>query len=115
MRFSTRSGGVEEQEKSAGAAVVLHVERVARETERFGEMIHHVGDVIESVRELFRVWPVAVAEAGVIGRDHVVTIGKAGEERLEHSGRRGESVEEEEGWRVFWAGFSVEDGEVVYL
>ncbi len=101
--------------KADGAAVVLHVERVAREAERFGEMIHHVGDVVEGVCEFFRVWPVAVAEAGIIGRDEVIAIGKAGEKRLEHSRGRGESVEEEKRWRIFRAGFSVEDGEVVYF
>jgi hypothetical protein len=56
-----------------------------------------------------------VAEAGVIGRDEVVAIEKAGEQRLEHSRGRGESVQEEKRWRIFRAGFSVEDGEVVDL
>ena len=71
--------------KADWSAVVLHVQRVMRKAERFGEMIHHVGDVIEGVREFFWVRPVTVTEAGIIGRDEVVAIGKAGEERLEHS------------------------------
>ena len=70
--------------KTHGAAVILHIKRVAREPECFGEVIHDLGDVIERIREFFRVRPVAVSEAWVIGRDKVIAIGKPGEERLEH-------------------------------
>ncbi len=70
--------------KTHRAAVILHVQRVAREPERFGEVIYDLGVVIERIRELFRVRPVAVSEARVIGRDKVRAIGKPGEERLEH-------------------------------
>ena len=67
------------------AAVILHVQRVARESERFGKVVHDLGEVIERVREFLRVGPVAMSKARVIGRDQVIVIGKAGEERLEHS------------------------------
>ena len=70
--------------KTHGAAVILHVQRVAREPERLGEVIHDLGVVIERIRECFRVRPVAVSEARVIGGDKVRAIGKPGEERLEH-------------------------------
>src|SRR5207253_1954552 len=70
--------------KTNRAAVILHVKRVAREPERFGEMIYDFGVVIERVCEFFRVRPVAVPKARVIGRDKVRAIGKPGEERLEH-------------------------------
>jgi len=70
--------------KTHRAAVILHVERVARKPERFGEVIHDLGIVMERVREFFRVRPVAVSEARVIGRDQVIAIGKPGEERFEH-------------------------------
>ncbi len=85
MRVLDPFGMGQDHAEADGSAVVLHVERVAREAERLGEMIHHAGDVIEGVREFFWVWPIAVAEARIIGRDEVVAIGKAGEERLEHS------------------------------
>jgi hypothetical protein len=62
--------------KTHGTAVVLHVERVAREPERFGEVIHDLSAVIERVCEFFRVWPVAVSEARVIRRDKVIAIRK---------------------------------------
>jgi hypothetical protein len=71
--------------KTHGAAVVLHVQRVAREPEPLGEMIHDLGVVIERIREVFRVRPVAMSEAAVIGRDKVIPIRQPGEERLEHS------------------------------
>ena len=78
--------------KTHRPAIVLHVERVARESERFGEMIHDLGVVIERVRECLRIRPVTVPETGVIGSDQVIAIGEAGEERLEHSRRRRQTV-----------------------
>ena len=70
--------------KTNGSAVILHVKRVAREPERSGEVIHNLGVVIECICEFFRVRPVAVSEARIIGRDKVIAIGKPGEERFEH-------------------------------
>jgi hypothetical protein len=101
--------------KTHGAAVILHVKRVAREPKSFGEAIHGFGDVIERVREFLRVWPVTISEAGVIGRDKVIVIGKLGEERLEHPRGRRESVQQEKGRSVFRTGLSVKDGESIYL
>ena len=71
--------------------------------------------VIERIREFFRVRPVAVSEARVIGRDKVIAIGKPGEERLEHPRGRGKSVQQEKRRRVFRAGLSVKDGEPIDL
>ena len=65
-----------------------------------GEVIHGFGDVIERVREVFRVWPVTVSEARVIGRDKVIVIGKLGEERLEHPRGRWKPVQQEKRRRV---------------
>src|SRR5216683_3964147 len=97
--------------KTHGAAVILQVKRVAREPQSFGEVIHGFADVIERVCEFFRVWPVTVSEAGVIGRDKMIVIGKLGEERLEHPRGRRESVQQEKRRRVFRTSFSVKDGE----
>ena len=55
--------------KTDRATIILHVKRVARESKRFGEVVHDLGQVIASVREFLRVRPVAVSESGVIGRD----------------------------------------------
>ena len=71
--------------------------------------------VIERIREFFRVRPVAVSEARVIGRDQVIAIGKPREERLEHPRGRGKSVQQQKRRRVFRAGLSVKDGEPIDL
>ena len=39
--------------KTYRAAVVLHVQRVAREAERLGEVIHDLGDVVKRVCKVF--------------------------------------------------------------
>jgi hypothetical protein len=72
--------------KTDRAAVILHVKRVARESKRFGKMIHYLGDVIERVREFFRIRPVAVSEARIIGRNKMKSVREPSEERLEHPG-----------------------------
>jgi hypothetical protein len=54
--------------------------------ERFREVIHGFGDVIKRVRKCFRVRPVTVSEAGVIGRDKLIAFGKPREQGFEHSG-----------------------------
>ncbi len=72
--------------KTHRAAIILHVQGVAREPERLGEVRHDLGEVIERIRECLRIWPIAVPEAAwVIGRDKVIAIGEPGEERLEHA------------------------------
>ena len=71
--------------------------------------------VVEGVRELLRVRPVAVSEARVIGRDKVTPIGKPGEERLEHPRGRWKSVQEQNRRRFSWSSLSVEDGDPINL
>src|ERR1700691_3657964 len=78
-------------------------------------MIHNVGVMIEGIRELFRIRPIAVSEARVIGRDQVIAIGKPSEERLEHSRRRGKSVQQENRRCVLRACFSVKNREPIDL
>src|SRR5436305_13230779 len=92
--------------KTNGAAVVLHVERVARESERFGEVIHDLGNMIERIRESFQVRPVALSKARIIRRDKTIAIGEPGQEWLEHSRRRREAVPREKRCRVFCTGLS---------
>src|SRR5260370_38438606 len=96
--------------KTHGSAVILHVKRVAREPNSFGEVIHGFGEVIKRIREFFRVWPVAVSEAGIIRCDKVVAIGKLGEKRIEHPGGRRKSVQKKKPRRVMRTGLSLKDG-----
>ena len=78
--------------KPDGANVVLHVQRVARKAERFGEVSNKFGDVIEGVGEFFRVGPITVAEAGIVGCDKMIVIGEPGEQGLKHARARGKAV-----------------------
>ena len=78
-------------------------------------MIHDLGVVVERIRECFRVRPVAVPEARIIGRHQVIAIGKPCEERLEHPRRRWQSVQQQNRRRIFRPGLSVEDRESVDL
>jgi hypothetical protein len=78
-------------------------------------VIHDLGVAIECIREFFRVRPITVSEARVIGRDQMIAIGKPGEERLEHSRRRRKSVEQEKRRRLFRACLSIKDGEPIDL
>src|SRR5262245_24783709 len=70
--------------KANRPTVVLHVKRVVRQSQRLRELVYCGSDVVEGIIELLRVWPVAMSEARVIGRDKVITIRESGEERLEH-------------------------------
>ena len=79
--------------KADRTAVILHEKSVARESEGAGEPIHDLGQVIESVREFFRIRPVAVSEAGIIRSDKMKSIREPGEKRLEHPGGRWQSVD----------------------
>src|SRR5439155_19113354 len=101
--------------KTDRTSVILHVKRIERKSERFGEMIYDLGEVIERIREFFRVRPVAVPKARVIRRDKVIAIRKLGEERLEHSRRRWKSVQQENRRRIFWAGLPIKDCESIHL
>src|SRR5207253_8428918 len=97
--------------KTNRAAVILHVKSKTREPERFGEVIHDLGDVIERIREFLRIRPVAVSEAWVIRRNQVIATGKPREERLELPRRTCKSVQQEKHRPVFRAGLSIKDGE----
>src|SRR5450755_4764068 len=101
--------------KAYGAAVVLHVERVARQRDCFGEVIHDFSKAIERIGKLCGVGPVAVSKAGVVGRDKVVAIGKPRKQRLIHSRRRWESMKQENRGGIFRPRLSIEDGESIHL
>src|SRR4029453_18143222 len=95
--------------KTDRTAVILHVKRVARESQRFGEVIYDLGDMIERVRELFRVRPVAMSEARVIGCNKMKSIGEPEEKGFAHPRRRWQSVEQENGWRILRSRFSIKN------
>lgn len=75
----------EHEPKAHRTPIVLQVERTALETERLGEMLHHLGEVIECVGESPGIVRVAVTEAGVVRRHEVELAGEPGQERLVHA------------------------------
>ncbi len=104
---------LERHAEADGTAVVVHVERVAGETELPCEAVDDGRDVVERVREVLRVRPVAVAKARIVGSDQVIPLGEKREQRLEHAGRRRNPVEEKDRRGARRTGFSVEDLEPV--
>src|ERR1700730_14220906 len=105
----------ENNTKTNRSAVVLHIKVEVRNPQRFGEMIHHLSDVIKCVSEFFRVRPIAMSEARVIRRDKVVAIGKPREERLEHPRRRGKAVQQQNRRGVFWSSLAIKNREAIHL
>src|SRR5438552_14488022 len=101
--------------KTYRAAVVLHVERVARQRDCFGEAIHDFSEAIERIGKLCRVRPVAVSKAEVVGRDKVVAIGKPRKQRLIHSRGRWQSMNQKNRGGIFRPRLSIEDGESIDL
>src|ERR1700733_11539130 len=95
--------------KTDWAAIILHVECVLRKAQSLREMIHDRGNAIESIGELLGLWRITVAEARVVGCNQMVPVGQAIEERLNHPRRRRKPVKQQQGWRVFWARFPVEN------
>jgi hypothetical protein len=60
--------------KTDRPAVVLHIERVMRQLKRLREAVHYSGEVVECVRELFWIRPIAVPESGIVGRYQMVLV-----------------------------------------
>src|SRR5271157_1980672 len=92
-----------------GATVVLHVERVARDSERLSEMVDDLGTTIERVRELLRVRPVTVSEPRIVRRDQMIAVGQPRKKRFKHARRRGKSVQQEKRFRILRPSFPVEN------
>jgi hypothetical protein len=100
--------------ESDGPAVVLEVERVARQTQGLREAHHHLGDAIERVGEVLRVRRIAVAKAGVVRRDEVELPAESRQERLVHARRRREAVQEQERRRAGAPGLAIEDRQAIH-
>src|SRR6202046_273553 len=71
--------------------------------------------MIERVRKLFRVRPVAVSESRIIRRDHVITITKPREQWLEHPRRRGKSVQQQKRRRILRPSLPIKNGKPINL
>src|SRR5215469_3393997 len=65
--------------------------------------------MIEGIAELLVVRGIGEAKTRQIGSDDVIAIGQSWNEIAKHVGRSGESVQQENGWGGFRAGFAVKD------
>ena len=79
------------------------------ETKCLCEVADDLRVVIKRVREGLGVRPVAVTEARIIRCDKVILIGQSCEERLEHTRRRRQTVQQEQRRGLFGTRFPVKD------
>src|ERR1700730_5098917 len=103
------------QAKANWPTIVLHVEAVMCQAQRFGHMLHHGRDVVEGVRELGMIRPIAMAETRIIRSDQVIAVGQALQQRLIHPRRGWQAVKQKQGRGVFRPCLPVENGQVVDL
>ena len=62
--------------KANRPAIVLHIKRVVRQTQRLREIVYHGSDVVEGVIELLGIRPVAVSVTGIVWRNQMVVVGE---------------------------------------
>ena len=110
-----RSGCFDRQAVADRGAVVLHVEGVLRQPELLGELVDHLRQVVERVRELVVRRHRAVAVAGVVGRDDVVLVRQRRDQVAEHLRAGREAVEQQDRRGVLRPGLAVEDVQVADL
>src|SRR5450755_2855688 len=103
------------QAKANWPTIVLHVEAVMCQAQRFGHMLRHGRKVVEGVRECGRIRPIAMAETRIIRGDQVIAVGQALQKRLIHPRRGWQAVKQKQGRGVFGPGLPVENGQVVDL
>ena len=72
-----------------------------RQAERLGNMLHYGRNVVEGVRELCRIRPIAMAETRIIRGDQVIPVGQALQKRLIHPRRGWQAVKQKQGRGVF--------------
>src|SRR5258708_3537687 len=95
--------------KADGRAVVLNVDGIFRDALLVEEMVDGVGEVVEGVGVLFGRRGIAVAEAGIVGSNHVVLVAERRNEVAEHMGRTGIAVQKDKRGSVLRPGFAVEN------
>ena len=99
----------ERQTVTDRCAVVLHVQRVAIDTELIQETVHQLGEAGEAVLELVTVRRGAVTERWIVGRDHPVAVSERRNQVAEHVRRGGKAVQQEHRRCICRAGLAIED------
>nr|GEU28643.1 serine racemase [Tanacetum cinerariifolium] len=92
-----------------GRAVILHVQRVTVDAQRGREPVDGVRQVVEAVGVAVHRRHIALAVAGVVGRDHVVAVRQQRDQVAEHLRRRGEAVQQQQGGGMLRSRFAVKD------
>ncbi len=64
--------------------IILHVQRIAIEAERLGEVLHHLSNMIERVGKRLGARRIAVTEPRIIRGNEVVIRGETRQQRLVH-------------------------------
>src|ERR1700733_3763380 len=72
--------------KANRSTVILHIERIVRQTERLREAVHQLSQVVKGVSELFWVGPIAVSEPRIVGCNQMVVACKPRQQWLKHPG-----------------------------
>ena len=67
-----------------GSSIILHVQHIVLKTERLGETLHYLRNVIEGIGKFLAAGRVAVTETRIIGSNEVITRGQTGQQWLEH-------------------------------
>ncbi|CAD5263221.1 hypothetical protein BOSE62_30567 [Bosea sp. 62] len=91
------------------AAIVLQIERIALQPEPVDQRFHHIGEAVETIIKLGRRRRAAMAEAGIVRRDHPVLPGQAGNQVAKHVRGRWEAVQQQERRRILRPGLAIED------
>ena len=91
------------------AAVVLLQEDVVAETDDLGEIRDHSGEMVEGVGEFGGRRRVALAEARIVRRDQMITVGEQRDQRREHPRRRRIAVQHEDRRRIPGSRLAIEN------
>src|SRR5690606_22020297 len=100
---------IHRQAPAHGCAEVEHVYRVTLQPHDGGERINHGSQPLKAVFKRCVRQDGGLAEPWQIGGKYAVAMGKLRYQIAEHVGGGSESVQQQHGRRVRWAGFTVKD------
>ena len=101
--------------KADRTAVILHVKEVAVDLELLEQRVGGLGEMVEGVAILSRRRRIALPKARIVGCNEVVAGREERDERIEHPRGRGKSVQQDDGRRILWPGFTIENADAIDL
>ena len=90
-------------------SIVHDIDGISRHTQLVEQAIDQFAETVERIGELPTIWGIAFTVTGIIGRDHVIAIGKVRDQIAEHMRRGRKSVQQQHNRRVLGLGLSEED------